>query len=48
MKSHNDRKPKVERSIKGQRPRTGSVPDESSRRVDLIEKVADESAMVVE
>lgn len=35
-------------SIKGQRPRAGSVPDESSRRVDLIEKVANESAMVIE
>jgi hypothetical protein len=36
------------RSIKGQRPPTGSVPDETRRRVDLIEKIADESAMVVQ
>lgn len=35
------------KSITGQRPPTGSAPDESSHRVDLIEKVADESAMII-
>jgi hypothetical protein len=41
-------RPTARRSTKGLAASNRSVPDEASGRVDLIEKVANEPAMVVE